>query len=233
MGVGAPWLDNPSRRVIRTPVNPLDKSTVISIFPVALDERKVTLEPGRFIIPAGSPKEPQFLVVGPSSWWREVDEDQPLLEIPTSSIAVADSIVRDYINGMLACDMGERKPGLFYVPGEIDPTDAKKKLEIYQLIKQAEQRQKNWYLELVKMADVLWARTNGNPLAVNELMKLAAQELGIKDKPWIRDFSTIQMDNCPACGQMRNPQYPICPSCHTIVDRNLFEKMGLAQAPKQ
>lgn len=228
MAIGAPWFEDIHRRVMRSPVNPLDKSTIVSVYPLALNERKPTIEPGIFQIAAGSYEKPQTLVVGSSSWWRELDNEQPLLEIPISSVQVADSVVRDYVNGMLACDMGEKMPGLFFIPGEVTKKQIRE--EHSHSIEQAKTRQKNWYLELVKIADILWARTNGNPLAANELMKLAAQELGIKDKPWIRDFSTIVMEHCLACGMMRNPLYPICPSCHTIVDKKKYEEMGLLQA---
>ena len=107
-----------NRRTIRAPVNPMDKSTVVSILPKQIYERKITIQPGVFEIKPGTFENPAILVVGPSSWWREVDIEQPLLEIPVSSIQVADSIVTDYCNGLLACNMDTLMPGLFYLPGE-------------------------------------------------------------------------------------------------------------------
>ena len=107
-----PGLNQANRRTIRAPVNPLDKSTVISILPKPISERKATIQPGMFELPPGTFENPSILVVGTSSWWREVDENQPLLEIPVSSVQVADSIVRDYCNGLLACDMAEKMPGI-------------------------------------------------------------------------------------------------------------------------
>ena len=112
-----PGMAPSNRRTIRAPVNPLDKSTVVSILPKPISERKATIQPGTFELPPGSFDKPSILVVGPSSWWREVDEGQPLLEIPVASVIIADSIVKDYCNGLLACDMGDRMPGLFYLPG--------------------------------------------------------------------------------------------------------------------
>jgi hypothetical protein len=105
------------RRAIRAPVNPLDKSTVVSIFPKYILEKKCTIQPGVFEIQPGTYDAPAILVVGSSSWWKEVDDNQPLLEIPHSSIQIADSIVRDYCNGIVGCDMGNNMPGLFYVMG--------------------------------------------------------------------------------------------------------------------
>lgn len=212
------------RRTIRGPINPLDKSTVVSIYPKPVDEKKPTIQPGIFQIRPGSVQKPEILVVGPSSWWRDIDEDQPLLEIPVSSIQIADSIVRDYCNGILGCDMAESMPGLFYVPGA--KTDAKGNAdydatrkwvlsEYKTQLEAADRRQKNWYSVLIKLADSLWARSNGNPLAISDDMRMAARELNLTQvKDWMKDFQMVDMVRCKACGSLKNPQYPICAACH-------------------
>jgi hypothetical protein len=222
MSIGVPGLDN-KRMQIKAPVNPLDKTTLVSIFPKHIPpEVKHTIQPGSFQIPYGTFAEPGFLVVGPSSWWKETDEGQPMLEIPHSSIQIAHSIVRDWMVGILACDMGESRPGLFYMPGLIDKKDP----EYLAMLEQANKRQKNWFQALVKIADVLWARTNGNPICVSDDMKLAARELSL-EKPWTKDFQNFQMVNCKACGALKNPQYPVCPSCKAIDNPELAAKLGI------
>lgn len=204
-----------ARKTTRADVNPMDKATIVSIYPKEIDEFKATIQPGRFIIPAGSVNRPSILVVGPSSWWREIDEDQPLLEIPVSSILIADSIVKDYCNGLFACNMGDIMPGLFYVAGEHSLKDIiagySKQLAI------AAVKQKNFWAELVKAADALWARSEGNPLAISDDMRLAAKELGVADnKDWMKDFKAVSMERCFACGALKNPEYPVCSSCRAI-----------------
>lgn len=221
------WMSN-DRRVIRSMDNPLDKTTIVSIYPKRIDEVKPTIDPGRFIIEAGSYEKPALLVVGISSWWRDVNPDEPLLEIPQSSITVADSIVKDYCNGILACNMGDAMPGLFYIPGEKSLEVIKK--EHKPLLDKALVKQRNWYQALVKLADVSWARTNGNPLSIGDDMRLAAQELQLKDKAWLKDFSTISLKNCPACGALRNEMYPVCQVCHTIIDKAAYDKAGFKAA---
>ncbi len=213
------------RRTIRGPVNPLDKSTIVSILPKEIIETKPTIQPGRFVIPPGSVDHPAILVVGPSSWWREIDEDQPLLEIPSSSIQIADSVVKDYCNGILACNMADTMPGLFYVPGA--KQDAKGEPLIPETLEwirkeykteldNAVARQKKWYALLIKMADGLWARSNGNPLAVSDDMRLAAKEMNIQTKDWMKDFQMVDMVRCFACGALKNPLYPVCAACRAI-----------------
>lgn len=201
------------RRTVRQPVNPMDRATVVSIYPKEIHEIKHTIEPGRFDLGKGSYEKPAILVVGPSSWWREIDEEQPLLEIPVSSIQIAESVVRDYCNGLLACNMGDTMPGIFYVAGEHNLVSLKKSYQ-HELDK-ALTRQRKFYETLVLLADALWARSQGNPLAISDEMRMAARELNLTEtKDWMRDFKMINMVRCKACGSLKNPEYPICASCH-------------------
>lgn len=227
--VGAfPGLSDRNRRIIRAPVNPLDKSTVVSIYPREIDEEKHTIQPGRFILGPGNYDNPSILVVGPSSWWREVDEHQPLLEIPVSSIQVADSVVKDFCNGILACNMADTMPGLFYVPGEHSITTLRKQFQPE--LDKALSRQRKWYALLIKMADALWARSNGNPLAVSDDMRLAAKEMNIQTKDWMKDFQMVDMIRCPACGSLMNPLYPVCATCKAIINKDKAKELGLTFA---
>jgi len=202
------------RRAVRAAKNPIDRCTIISIFPKEIDEVKHTIEPGKFRIDAGTFENPSILVVGSSSWWKDIDPDQPLLEIPHSSIQVADSVVKDYCNSKLGCDMGDAMPGVFFVLGEVAQMEVKvkyrKKLEEMRI------KQDNWYMILVKMADALWARSNNNPIVISDEMRLGARSLHLDDKSWLKDFRLVKLIECKYCGGMRNPSFPICPVCKAI-----------------
>lgn len=211
-----------NRIASRSEVNPLDKCTIISIFPREVIEIKHTIQPGVFTIPAGSVEKPGVLVVGTSSWWRELDDTQPLLEIPISSIQIADSIVRDYVNSMLGVSENA-SPGIFYVTGSHN--DVKKQFS--KEIERAAVKQKNWYQNIVKIADILWSRSQGNPLAISDDARLAARELNLNDKEWLRDYQIIQKSNCQACGSLINPAYPVCPICRAIIDVKKAQDLGL------
>src|SRR5215831_839399 len=211
------------QQVIRAPVNPMDKCTVVSIFPFHIRETKPTISPSTFIIAPGSYENPTLLVVGPSSWWREIDEKQPMLEIPVSSIQVADAIVRDYCNGLLGCNMSDIMPGLFYLQGAVQ----QKNLKIDHLpeLDVAASKQRRWFEKLIELADIDWAKTNGNPLCINSLMRHAAKELGLEaTKDWMEDFKNLQMIRCIACGALRNPAFPVCGSCHAVIDKKRAEE---------
>jgi hypothetical protein len=220
-----PGLERSNRRTIRAAVNPLDKSTIVSILPKRISERKLTIQPGIFEIEPGTFENPALLVVGPSSWWREVDESQPLLEIPVSSIVIADSVVKDYCNGILGCNMGDQMPGLFYVPG--DYTVARLKHEHLGMLHKYKEIQRKWYLELVRIADILWSRSNGNPLSISDDARLACKELNIQNKPWLGDLQAAELIRCVACGNLRNPLYPVCPTCKAVADPELAKKLNL------
>jgi len=212
------------RRLIRAQKNPMDRCTLVSIFPKEIDEFKHTLEEGRFHMPAGTYEQPSVLTVGTHSWWKDYDWEQPLLEITVSSIQISDSIIKDYCNSILGCDMADSMPGLFFVLGEHTALEIKMKYK--SKLDEMKMKQNNWYSILVRIADSLWARTNGNPLAIWDLMRLAARELNLNDKPWLKDFQTSELIRCFACGGMRNPLFPICPSCK-VVDMSHPESKNL------
>lgn len=202
------------RTMIRSVRNPLDKATIVSIYPKPLNEYKETLFPGKFHIPAGRYDTPSATVIGTSSWWRDIDIEQPLLEIPVSAVSVAQSIVVDYCNGFLGCNMADLMPGLFFIPGEFTVEQVKKNYSIK--LTEAKFKQDAWFAVLVRLANSLWARSNGNPLVIWDEMRMAARELGKEDVPWLKMDVQMEMTKCFACGSLRNPAYPICPTCKTI-----------------
>lgn len=212
-----------NKRTIRSVHNPLDKSTIVSIYPKEIHEIKPTIQPGKFVIPAGNYEKPGILVIGPSSWMKELEHNQPLLEIPQNSMIMADSIIKDYCNGLLGFS-SDSMPGLFFIPGQKSLFDIKK--EHRDLLDVAQVRQNNWYTGLVQEADKLWARSNGNPTSISDDMRMAAQELQLKDKAWMQDFNTLELKNCPACGFMRNSNYPVCSNCHYVVDPVAYKTLG-------
>lgn len=217
------------KKTVRAAVNPLDKSTIVSIFPKNITEIKHTIQPGVFNISAGSYEKPSFLVVTPSSWWKEIDEESPFLEITHSSIQVADSVVKDYCNGILGVNMGSAIPGLFHLPGDFNMLTFKRDPDRIALLEQARTRQIAWYENLLSLANSMWARTNGNPLVISADMRLAATELGKTGLDWMESFNVSnEMIRCVACGAMRNPLYPICGACHTVVDKEKAKSLGIA-----
>ena len=198
----------------RRALNPSDMTTIVSIAPFDINEVKHTLEPGKWHIPKGSYDNPSVVAIGTSSWWMTADPEKPPVEVPVGSYEVAESVIKDYCASLHKVSWGASQPGVFILPGNISPTTVKK--EHKALLDTALAQQRAWYLLLTQDADMLWARTNGNPIAIGVLARIAAQELGLKDKPWMQDFSTIEKKACIACGTFLNPAFPICPNCKAI-----------------
>jgi hypothetical protein len=227
-----PGLGDHRRRLIRAPINPLDKSTIISILPIPLHEIKPTAFPSVFDIPRAPDGGFSLLTIGSSSWWKEMEDGQPFLEIPNSSIQMAESIIMDYCNGMFCCDMHDSMPGLFFIPGAWDKNniisfvDPVTNQSFAAKLERAKQQQKNFYLEQVKQADILWARTNGNPLAISDWSRIAAEKLGL-NRTWLADFKSVELSNCKACGELININYPVCRYCHAVIDIDKATQLGI------
>lgn len=202
------------RRLIRSARNPMDRCTIVSIYPKEVESVNHTVTPGKFLIPAGTYEKPAVLIVGSSSWWKDIDVEQPMLEIVVSSIQMANSIVTDYANSVFGCNMADQMPGLFFTLGE--HTAAEVKLSYKTKLDEMKAKQDNWYRFLVKAADSMWARSNNNPIVIWDEMRQAARSLNLNDKPWLRDFQMAELIRCVFCGGMRNPAYPICPVCKAI-----------------
>lgn len=224
-----------NQRKIKVPADPenwLDKAVVVSIFPIDIDEKKPTIQPGRFIMPAGSLEKPSVLVVGRSTWWRTADEDQDF-EVANGAIQVANSIVNDYIMGAPEASHHEGiGPGLFWIPGAKYDKYNKVSFEYTykwvveentELIAKADAGQKEWYLRLVNMADALWAMSKGNPLAISSTMKMAARAIGQDDKEWLKNYKEAEKKACFACGMRNNPEAIICMNCRFVLDAKRFE----------
>jgi len=122
--------------------------------------------------------------------------------------------------------MNEALPGLFFVEGAHDPESIKKNHA--PRIELAIKKQTNWYRNLVQQADVLWARSNRNPLAISDFARLAAEHLGLKEsKEWMGDFKTMEQRACPLCGHFGNPAFPVCGNCHHVIDQKRYDALNL------
>lgn len=232
-----------NRRTTRGPVNPLDKCTIVSIFPKKIKERHATIYPGLFEINSGTFDDPAFLIVGPSSWWKNVDQDdtaQPLLEIPTSSPQIAQAVIRHYCNGLIAATK-EAMPGLFFLLGDhsvrtkegkilVPDTKEKLKKDFSKELLEAKSKQDKWWHQLVDLADALWVESNGHTLSVDGFMRMAAEHLGIRGKDWMVNTENKNSIRCVACGALRNPAFPVCGSCHAVVDKEKAAALGLTFA---
>jgi hypothetical protein len=205
-------------KIQRAPVNPMDKATIVSIYPEEIISINHTIFPGRFSIPGTAENDFNILVVGTSYWVKEMPDEQPFLEMTVPATEVARSIIDDWSNGLLGI-RENRAPGLFYLPGEFDKDTIKMAPTFAVKLVTAKSRQKAWFIDLVSLADKFWVRTNGQPAAIPDTCKMAAMQLNIKEKEWLNKNETIaELIRCVACGSLRNSTYPVCPTCKAVID---------------
>ncbi len=124
--------------------------------------------------------------------------------------------------------MGENMPGLSWLPGALSLKEIKEKHPGH--LETMNKKQRNWFSALVRMGDVLWSRSQGNPLAISDDMKMAAKELNIGNKEWLKNFEHIELVSCKACGVMNRSTVVVCPNCKVILNPEEFKKLNMSFA---
>ena len=200
-----------------------DISTVFSIVPFEIFETKPGLYPGNFRIPAClDDSNPQRLRVGASEHLMVVGGKKEPIRIITPSYLIAESIVRDFLDGQLwTTDVG--KPGIAWIQGDIP--DLSEHEDIYKRIKNS---QRHWFVQLCKQTDNEWKRQQ-NSRVVSDQARFAAQALGL-DPDWLRvEEVGLTFTKCPSCATMNDPQNAICSNCRCVLNQEKFKKLVFAE----
>lgn len=220
------------------PRNPMDVTTIVSIYPRDIIDEKPTMFPARYVIKAAPIGGFSLThIKGASFFIPSSIERQPPTEVQVNSMALTESILRDSIPTMNLVTAGHR-PGIFAIPGNHD----KITVNLYkhadgrtfkELLEMANEWQQAYWADVMNEADSFWASTNGNPKSIPEDARLAAKILGMeKSKPWMNNVIASEMSNCRACGEMINPAFPVCKHCHAILDVKKAEELGIQFAAR-
>ena len=228
-----PQIGSLGKRTINLlPKNPMDKTTIVSVYPREIIDTKPTLFPSRFIIPPAPQDSFSLLVISGASYFIPSPIDkQPPTEVQVNSMMLAESILHDSIPSMNLVSATHR-PGVFAIPGEFNKTTILKYVHadgrsFQQLINEAKEWQQSYWTDIMNEADYFWSSSNGNPKAIPEDAKLAAKILGIeKTKPWMSNVVASELINCRFCGEMINPNFPICKHCHHVVDEKKYKTLN-------
>jgi hypothetical protein len=214
-------------------IDPHYCATVISIVPFPIQEHKPGIYPGDFTIPASKLNEPVVLHLGESVYYVEVDENRSL-PVHSSPREMARSLVEDYVTSNLAYNPGDNAgPGVIWKDGMLSASDFKLKFpkELEELI----QKQWNWFIKLVKMADDDYEKTRRHQ-SISDMQRYAAKALNL-DKPWIisqpSEQSILQHSDtmrCAACQSFISKVAIICPQCKMIINEEKWKTLKFAQA---
>lgn len=205
------------------------KSSVISIVPFAIDEEKPGIYPGHFEIPPAKDNIPQILVIGESIHYVETADPDRSIPVVNPSYKVAASIVNDYINSQLGIPPNKTAicgPGIFWKVGVYDLSRIHK--ECADELKKQEQRQFNWFTELVRIADDDWEKTHQHR-AISDMQRFAAKWLKL-NRPWIVSLESTKFTNidCPGCGNSLRPDIVVCPTCKVILNPTKYKTLQFA-----
>lgn len=235
-GVGDPIGNIGKRTINLLPKNPMDKTTIVSIYPREVVDIKPTLFPARFVIPAAPIDSfSLFIVEGASYFIPSQIAKQPPTEVQVNSMMLAESILRDSIPSMNLVSATHR-PGIFAIPGEYNRITILKYThadgrKFQDLLEAAKEWQQAYWTDIMNEADYFWSSSNGNPKAIPDDAKLAAKILGMeKTKPWMNNVVASELTNCVACGEMINPKFPVCKFCNRVIDQKKYDELGLSVA---
>jgi hypothetical protein len=202
-------------------------ATVVSIVPFPIREEKPGIYPGSFIIPASENDEVVLLVVGESIYHVEIDERRSIT-VKCSPNDIARAIVDDYAKSNLAYSVIKKAgPGIFWLPGRYTVEQIENNHS--DLLEAARMTQKNWFMELIQMADDDWEKTRQHK-TISDTQRHAAKSLGM-ERPWLIKLQapTMSTVNCVACQTVISPEAVICPSCNCIIDKEKWEGLNFSK----
>lgn len=201
-------------------------STIISIVPFVIKEFKPGVYPGNYTIPAAPENGISHCLVTPAVTF--VDRiDQPSLRVNVTSIEVAKAIVEDYYHAALGInDDKDARPGLFYVQGTYHENF---EYLFPEELARARVQQKNWFLELVSIADDDFAKDRRH-IVISDVQRYAAKALKF-DRPWLLQVDdNIIEKTCPACFTVVHPKAIICATCKAVIDVERYKELKFAEA---
>jgi hypothetical protein len=205
----------------------MDKTTVVSLFPLPIDERKPGIYPGNFKIAASKNGELEILHVSPSHYWVNFYDERPPLKVMTPAEEIAASIVNDFSRNILGFDIeSEAWPGLFWIEGHLSKAEILKNHA--DKLAKAKASQLRWFENLVKLADDAWVASNKQHKAISTLQRLAARALGV-EREWAIELATAAGPKyCPACKVRVHEEAAVCSNCRYILDEVKYKSMKFA-----
>lgn len=206
----------------------MSKATVVSLFPMKIDERKPGIYPGHFVINAAKQDDIEILHVSNSHYWVNFHDGRPPLKVDQPAEDIARSIVNDFVFNIFGFNI-ERDafPGLFWVEGHLSKDEVKKQHS--GKISEAKNHQRNWFENLVKLADDAWVGSNKQHKAIADIQRYACKQLGLT-RDWLIEIPTqITTKPCPNCQEAVHANRVVC-KCGFIFDEAKYKAMKFAGA---
>lgn len=195
-------------------------AVIVSFLPYDYSPQLSGLLPSAFHIPAAEPDD--FVVVPITDCMEHVYLlDGKTLPRMISGREVAGSIAYDLLNATPSVS-NNSKPGIKSLPGNLT------KEQIINMfpdeLEQLRLMQRNWYGELVKVADDTWNDPNarGKHQSISDVQRIACRRLGL-NREWLTAVVTNNVP-CFACGFMVLDTALICMNCKTVLKPDEYSK---------
>lgn len=205
----------------------MSKTTVVSIFPRDIDERKPGISPGHFTIPKAREGDFELIYLGDSFYWVTFEDQKPPLKMVSDSQEIANSLINDFVRNIPGYNpTANAMPGLFSIPGH--PSKGEILAKYRKELEEARIRQRNWYEKVVYEADDLWMRFRQHRM-ISSLQRFACKSLGL-EREWSVDIPVDipKVTLCPACQEKVSPVAVICGHCSCVLDEEKYKKMKFA-----
>lgn len=155
--------------------------------------------------------------------------DSPKINVPVLGQELARSLVEDLVKAKLCSVPGVKQPAIFWLEGEWTAETVMKLKK--DLVKQYLDMQNEWYLELVKLGDVDWAKKPGSHQMVTDDSKRAARALGM-DRPWLLEVPVQAVvpavKTCKGCASEIPQAAIVCKYCQVVQDENAYKNLKVA-----
>lgn len=194
--------------------------TVVNLIPIDIDEQRPHMFPSSFMIP-GAEKDGEMglFYVGEGIHYIPDPFEERSFKQVTSPHEMARSLCDDYTSAHIGIS-DDAKPGLFWVPGRC--TEQEIRTKYAKQLAAATELQRNWYRNLVALADVDWEKSK-NRLAVSDLQRIGAKALGIQ-KEWV-EFRNLETVSCPYCNIAVQPGAIKCHNCKEVIDVEAYNRL--------
>ena len=209
-------------------------ATVFSVCPFPVTAHKPGLSPGHFLLEACKDSNvPVVLHVKSSTFPVYLDADRGAMRVSCSAYDVARSIAEDYITSSLGVT-DNAKPGIIFVPGTIYAD--KVPLDVAVLINEARKQQKNWFMNLISIADDEWQKTHRHA-AISDMQRVALREINkmreaVKQDVLKREWLIVpinddapKQETCPVCGTLVVNDPILCTNCKFVRKPKEYEEL--------
>lgn len=204
------------------------RATVISFCPFPIRETKPGMFPQFYNIDKAGPKDPKIIHIADAYFFERIPGTPRKIKGWERAETIAASIVHDFNKSQLGYS-DTSCPALLWFEGKLSIPDILKTKAVE--IQEALDRQKNWFVEIIRIGDDDWGQTKRHTVITN-IQREACRILGVS-RDWMNLENSVQEQSqntkCPSCGSVVMTNIAKCPSCKVILNEELYKKFKYAE----